>query len=104
MNLRTLKGQVEYTLKTLPATRNSDIALTISVWQYFYPSLVQDGKVALDNLFDLPREDSVKRIRAKFQNEMNLYLPTDEKVALARGFKEEEWRELLGYQGHQDTL
>lgn len=111
MNLKTLNGQVEYILSTNEQSRNSDIVLTIEVWRRFYPKLVQnkDGLlwekvpplefVFLKDLFELPREDNVKRIRAKFQNDKTApkYLPTDIEVVKARGINEETWRAHLGY-------
>ncbi len=102
MNLKTLKGQVEHTLQVHEQTRNSDIALTLALWIRFYPQFIRRGKtgeegVWLKDIFNLPREDNVKRIRAKFQNEENKYLPTDPKVREARGIAEDEWRAHLGY-------
>jgi hypothetical protein len=97
-----LKDQIEYCLKHNEATRNSDITLTIAVWEQFYPdSLVtaRNGSKAiyLDTLFNLPREDNVKRVRAKLQNEDHLYLPTDPAVHKKRGINEDVWRGYLGY-------
>lgn len=92
---------VESVLSDTPAARNSDIALTIEVWKRFYPQRMRarDGRsyVALDDLYDLPREDNVKRTRAYLQNVRKLYLPTDAKVARARGINEDEWRVAMGY-------
>lgn len=58
-----------------------------------------DGKVYVNvaHLYDLPREDNIKRIRAKIQNDLKEYLPTDAKVAKKRGWEEDKWREYLGY-------
>jgi hypothetical protein len=48
--------------------------------------------------FDLPNQDGVKRIRAKFCEEKKQWAyPTSLKVAKQRGIKEDEWREMLGY-------
>lgn len=92
MSLQTLKSQVEHILKYNPETRNSDISLTILLWKTFYPQKIKDNQyVALADLFDLPREDNVKRIRAKF-NSQNKYLPTSLEIALQRGILEEKWR------------
>ncbi len=100
--LKTLKAQVEQILKTYPDTRDSDITLMIHIWKQYYGSRLvkfqgQTVFVALDNLYDLPREDNIKRIRAKFQNELGLYLPTKLEVALRRGIEEAKWREFMGY-------
>lgn len=107
MNLKTLTGQVEYILSTNGDSRNSDITLTIALWRRFYPTKIHgiknysndkvDDAVMLKDLFELPREDNIKRVRAQFQNDKHLYLPTDQKIAEARGINEEEWRKHLGY-------
>ena len=101
INLKTLQGQVEYILATIPETRNSDIALMVALWERFYPLLlVPTGKgsmVFLSKLYDLPREDNIKRVRAKFQNELKQYLPTSLEVAKQRKINEEVWREAMGH-------
>ena len=99
--MRKLKAQVEYCLDTFPETRNSDIALTLAIWRQYFPTRIRKGAsgeegVWLKDLYDLPREDNVKRVRAKFQNEQNLYLPTDWKVAKQRKINEDKWRVALG--------
>ena len=97
----TLKEMVEHCLKTYPDTRNSDIKLTNQIWVVYYLDkikIMDDGYyVKLLDLYDLPREDNVKRIRATFQNDRGLYLPTDPKVLKQRRLLESQWREELGY-------
>lgn len=70
------------------------------IWAKYYPALLtsKNGKVCvtLANMYILPREDNIKRIRAKIQNEEKLYLPTDPAIAKKRGWKEDEWRGYLG--------
>lgn len=92
--LNTLKNQVEAVLIDDPETRNSDIALTIGVWVRFYGVKMS---IEVSQLYKLPREDNVKRIRAKFQNEENKYLPTSWEVAEKRGINERTWRRFMGY-------
>ena len=90
-----LKDQVESILKLESHTRNSDVFLTIRVWQTFY-NVRQMIFVA--QLYDLPREDNIKRIRAKFCEEGNVWAyPTDIKIARQRGILEDKWRQALGY-------
>ena len=91
---KTLKQKVETILREQPETRNSDIALTIAIWKRYYG--VEDS-ITLNRLYDLPREDNVKRIRAVFQNDNNHFLPTSEEVRKKRGIEESKWREYLGY-------
>lgn len=101
------KGQLEKQIRTVlqqdEQSRNSDIRLTQMIWWTFHRSSIQviDGKpfVNMQDLYKLPREDNIKRIRAKIQNELHQFVPTDEKVALKRGFTNvAEWREYLGYE------
>ena len=101
---------VEYCLRAYPDTRNSDITLTIQIWRQFFVSRIQylgEGGtrecVQLKDLYDLPREDNVKRARAYFQNDRRLYLPTSEAVAKARGINIDEWRVAMGYPTKQTT-
>lgn len=99
--IETLVEQVKYILRIIPASRNSDITLTLEIWKRFYPSLTFDterGKaILIGNLFNLPREDNIKRVRARFQNVERKYLPTEPQIFLARAKLSEEWREFLGY-------
>jgi len=98
-----LRDMVEDRLKNDEETRNSDIKLTISVWIKYYPNYVLDTSqgeksgIFLDALFILPREDNIKRIRAKIQNEEKKYLPTDPEVRKKRNISEEAWYDYLGY-------
>jgi hypothetical protein len=102
----TKKGQLERqivaVLKGDEQSRNSDIRLTQMIWYTFYRSHLKevDGEyyVRMKSMYDIPREDNIKRIRAKIQNVEHRYVPTDPKVALKRGFDNvTEWREYLGY-------
>lgn len=106
--IKTLKGQVKYCLEEYPETRNSDITLTIAIWKVFFPQHLfkvdglreTDGvqqAILLKNLFELPREDNIKRVRAHFQNDKKILLPTVWEVAKGRGIAEDEWRVAMGY-------
>lgn len=102
-SLKTLKGQIELMLANYPETRDSDITLMIRIWREYYPSrvLMLNGSypcVLLENLYDLPREDNIKRIRAKIQNVDGLYLPNSWEVASKRGIEKEKWETFMGYQ------
>lgn len=98
-----LKNMVEQVLRDNPKyngaeARNSDVALMIIIWQRWYGvSDKPDGIVHVRRLFDLPREDNVKRVRAKIQNEEHKYLPTNPDVLIKRGILEEYWQDALGY-------
>jgi hypothetical protein len=99
-SIKTLKGMVRSILEDIPATRDSDIRLTIEIWKRFYPERTIGGEcvaIRLSELYDLPREDNVKRVRAQFQNVEKLYMPTDILIAKKRGILEDEWRVAMGY-------
>jgi len=101
MSKGLLEKQIRHILATDEKSRNSDIRLTQMIWWNHYRSFMKniDGKIYVNvaDLFTLPREDNIKRIRAKLQNELKLYLPTDPTVARKRGWQEDEWRRYLGY-------
>lgn len=109
--IKSLKRQVEYILMTIPETRNDDITLMIELWKKFYPNHIKRGYqgtigIWLSSLYDLPREDGIKRVRADWQNTKHKYLPTRLAVAIARGVTEDEWRVSMGYptKGSTGTL
>jgi len=91
-----LQIKVEHCLAKYPDTRNSDILLTRAVWWEYHNSSIfeHNGRKAvhLDDLMDLPREDHIKRLRAKL-NEAGKYLPTDEKVIKQRRLLEKVWHQ-----------
>ncbi len=95
-----LKDQVEFCLKNIPATRDSDIKLTLNIWRQFFPQSIKkiddDFFVRARDMYELPREDNVKRIRAKF-NENGEYLTDKPQIRKARKQKEIEWLIDLGY-------
>ena len=95
MDLKTLKSQVEFVLEHKPLARDNDITLTLHLWSFFYKSYISDGKVALTDIYRLPREDNIKRIRAKIQNEEYRFLPTTLEVVKLRKISEDKWREYL---------
>lgn len=103
---KTIKEMVEACLRNIPETRNSDVTLMIEIWKRYFPHKlfsVERLAVRLSDLYDLPREDNIKRVRAQFNSE-GKYYPTDWKVAKARGLKEDEWRVALGYPAKEATV
>lgn len=91
--LKKTKHQVEHCLREYPITRNCDVELLIRVLQQFHG--VGDS-VKLSDLSTLPSFESIRRMRQKFQ-EQGLFAPTDEKVAIARGWAQDDWKKALGY-------
>lgn len=84
------------TLEADEASRNSDIRLTQAIWyRYFQKYLFKNDKdrwcVELSLMFELPREDNIKRIRAKIQNEEKKFLPSDPEVRKQRKISEDDW-------------
>ena len=100
-NLKTLKAKIEHCLREDESCRNSDIRLTNLIWWTFYQDKlkVEDEEVyvKLIDLYNLPSQDDIKRIRAHFQNKLKVFLPTDENVRRKRKIKEEDYRKFLGY-------
>lgn len=106
--LPRLKKMVETTLASNPKyrgveARNSDIALTICIWQIYYNvGDNPDSVVHLRRIFDLPSEDKIARVRRQFQNDQHLYMPNDPNVLIARKVAEQYWQEALGYKLTKD--
>ena len=66
--LKNLQPKVEYCLEHFPDTRNSDICLTIKIWESYYSHKLYKAKdgnnyVCLENMYDLPSEDRISRVR-----------------------------------------
>lgn len=96
LKIKNLRKEVESMLAECAVTRNSDQLLTLKLWVKLFPDKIikaEDGSqaVKLKDIMLLPREDNVKRVRAKIQNEEHKYLPTTEAVRKARGISEEVW-------------
>lgn len=98
---KTLVKQVQSILRDIPQARNSDITLMTELWRRYYPEYIFTESdidcIALVNLFNLPREDNIKRIRAKIQNEERRFLPTEPMVFVERAKLSREWKKFLGY-------
>lgn len=105
--MRGISKMVERVLKDVPESRNSDITLTEEIWKRYFKSRLKLRNedqllyVSLKDIHELPREDHVKRIRAKF-NEKKMYMPTDPEVIKRRRHAEKSWRKDLGYGVNND--
>lgn len=103
----TIEKKVRAILAKDEQSRNDDIRLTQMYWWNYHRDVMQmvDGKpyVALEDLHKLTSQDGIKRVRAKIQNDLKEYLPTNKAVAIKRGMSEVEWRQYLHYPT-EDTL
>ena len=100
--IKNLRKAIESILKEFPKARDSDQWLTLKIWQVYFPDWVvtlPDGTIAVRfrDIMNLPREDNVKRIRAKIQNEEGKWLPTTWKIAHQRKIEESVWRNYVNY-------
>jgi CRISPR/Cas system-associated exonuclease Cas4 (RecB family) len=68
-----LRAKVGYVLTHFPVTRDSDVALAHLIWETFYPELIDDGRVRLEDMYRLPRQTTITRTRAKIQNDYGLF-------------------------------
>lgn len=94
MRINFLEEKVRHVLEKYPDTRNDDVQLTFFIIHEYMPDQMQqiDGQwwVSTEALKRI-REDNVKRIRARIQNEEHEFLPTVESVRNQRKIREEEW-------------
>ncbi len=100
--INTLEAHVRAVLAQDEESRNDDVRLTVMIWFKYHRSSMMKGTddlwyVAVKKLKDLPREDNVKRVRAKIQNVEHQFLPTRPEVAKKRGWEIDKWRGYLGY-------
>ncbi len=93
-DLRTLKARVAYILHQHPKTRDSDVALTLKYWELHQPNLYNAAGMLPHDLFLLERFTHIARVRAKIQNEYNLF-PSSAGVRKKRRAKEEEIFEVV---------
>ena len=97
-----LERQILKVLEEVPESRNSDVKLTIEIWMRYYSEHLVKGEksgryaVLLEELFHIPREDIIKRLRARIQNDQMKFLPTTLEVAKQRKISEEVWRKYMG--------
>ena len=114
MKPKLLRPMVLTVLRDFPKARDSDTWLTLKLWTIFYPQLIKsetfiakdlngeqvqvtDKSVRLLDIMSLPREDNIKRLRAKIQNEELKFLPTTWEVAKQRRIEESVWRNYVNY-------
>lgn len=88
--LNTITEKIERVLQLLPWTRDNDIDLLWSLWQIHYDH--NTDYVTKEQMKHLPTQETVKRVRAKF-NSKGMYLPRDEEVARRRGIASDVYRE-----------
>lgn len=96
-----LKEKVEIILKNVSRSREDDQYLTLCIWVKYYPEFLFKNElgeycVKLSDTLKIPKQDNVKRIRAKF-NSQGLYLPTNPNVIKKRKILDKQWKQDLGY-------
>lgn len=108
MKLKDLKVKIEAVLSEYPETRNDDKLLTRAIWWKYYNQYIEviNGRYYLNlaNIFNVPSQDDIKRLRARIQNEDHKYLPTNFEVAKQRKWKEEAYRKYLGFNPELRTV
>lgn len=87
-----LKAKVAWILNLYPQTRNSDVALTFKYWELFQSEIFNPNFMRPRDLFRLERQTSIVRVRAKIQNEYNLF-PAEEGIRRGRRSLEEDVKE-----------
>ena len=89
-----LKTKVAWILNLFPHTRNSDISLTLKYWELFNADTFNPTAMNPRDLFKLERETSIVRVRAKIQNEYQLF-PADAATRGRRRALEEDVKEAV---------
>ena len=87
-DFKTVKEQVTYLLERYPMTRNNDLYLIV-LWMKIFGG-VSIGYVKYDLLKDLSgKPETIRRTRQIIQNKEQHFLPTDSKILVKRGHKQE---------------
>ena len=89
-----VKTKVAWVLNMFPHTRNSDISLTLKYWELYHADLFNPTAMNPRDMFKLERETSIVRVRAKIQNEYQLF-PADENIRRRRRAIEDEVKEAV---------
>lgn len=99
-----IKDRVEAILKDNLKARDDDAYLTVLYWVTYTPQFIREDPNTLtregkpkkflylsDIIENLPREDSIRRVRAVIQNVEKKYLPTTPEIRKRRKIAEEDW-------------
>jgi hypothetical protein len=89
-----VRTKVAWILNMFPHTRNSDISLTLKYWELFQADIFNPIAMNPRDLFKLERETNIVRVRAKIQNEYQLF-PADEHVRRRRRELQEDVSEAV---------
>ena len=98
--INNLKTKVEYCLQNYPETRDNDITLFIKLIKSYpcYNVFLNPGEnfisdestIKLKDLYELPKQEDVARIRRKF-NQQGKYKTENEEIIRLRQEAEKEW-------------
>lgn len=89
-----VKTKVAWVLNMFPHTRNSDISLTLKYWELFHSDMFHPTSMNPRTLFKMERETSIARVRAKIQNDYQLF-PADTDVRRRRRELAEDVKEAV---------
>lgn len=70
---KSVQAKVAKILSEEPETRDSDLLLTVRVFERYYPQFITDGGIKLADLFNVPKQYDIQRIRAHIQNTLGLF-------------------------------
>ena len=89
--LNRVKEKTAWILANYPFTRNSDKALIYQYWRI----ADEIEEVNEENFDELTIAESITRSRRYIQNDLNLYLPTDEEIIAGRRISEQAVRDWI---------
>ena len=92
-DLDTLEERVAFILSRFPQTRNSDVTLQLQYWQIFECHLLgYGGMPTTETYYAVRRLNDLARARRVVQNDLGLFVATDERVATKRRQRAEDFR------------
>ncbi len=91
-SVNTIRDKVAWVLNHYPESRDSDITLQLNYWKTFESDIYNGYSISPEEYYRLTRLTTIKRARAKIQNEYKLFTASTE-VKQQRGVLSEEERQ-----------
>ena len=91
-SVNTIRDKVAWVLNHYPESRDSDITLQLNYWKTFEADIYNGHSISPEEYYRLTRLTTIKRARAKIQNEYKLFSASTE-VKQKRGKLSEEERQ-----------
>lgn len=94
-NIKNVRDRVAFILNLSSEARNSDLELAWTYWEYFEPNKFNGTSINKEQFKTLTKFNSLSRIRAKLQNEYNLFEADADVRKFRKTLREDTKREVV---------